>query len=227
MSEQRRPGGARRAPGKDYPTVAVGNGMEQARTDAVLAALGGLPADLTWEEARERLLPLLPRRRPLPPTAGTPLRLVLPPGIETGFGLDIGPAHLVVGEQLAGAWGVDTAAVAAQALANARERLAASGPADLLAERIDGVPVRILQTGAGCASIAVLLPDELRRILGPAAALVITPMRDLLVALPPDAPAGFAAWLADELASIDPNGLATGVVRLHADGRLSHRPLAD
>src|SRR5436190_11843234 len=95
--------------GKSYRTVDLGNGMVQATPDAVLSAMGGLPPDLGWASMAGSVIPILPRRRPMPPLAGPPFRATLPPGIPTGFGIDIGPAFLVVGESLLATWPVGAA----------------------------------------------------------------------------------------------------------------------
>jgi hypothetical protein len=84
----------------------------------------------------------------------------------------------------------------------------------------------MLQSGTGCASALLLVEDELRRILGPGPQVVIAPMRDLLVALPVDAEAEFVAWLNDELASMDPNGLALEAFIL-GEGPLRYRRLQE
>jgi hypothetical protein len=198
----------RRRAGKDYETSDLGNGVEVATAEAVMRAMGSLPTDLDWAELAPSVIPVMPRRRPFPPIAGEPFRVTLPPGIPTGFGIDIGPAFLVVGEKLLAGWGVGPADLVARALSNLRERLRPVRPRDLFAQSFDGVPVRVLQTGVGCASAMVLLPDELRRIFGEGAQLLIAPMRDVLISLPPDVDRGFAAWLNDEFATMDPNGLA-------------------
>ena len=206
-TQKRRAKRARKA-GKAYRTVDLGNGMVQATPDAVLRAMGGLPPDLDWLSMAPSVLPILPRRRPMPPMAGEPYRVTLPPGIPVGFGIDIGPAFLVVGESLLGTWPIGPADLVATALENLRARMRPVRPKDLVRQAIDGVPARILQSGVGCASGLVLIEDELRRILGDGPACLIAPMRDLLIALPPDADRTFVAWLNDEFSDMDPNGLA-------------------
>ena len=207
----------RRRAGKDYEAEDLGNGIAMATADAVVRALGSLPGDLGWDELAAHVIPVLPRRRPMPAGAGEPFRVTLPPGIPTGFGVDIGPAFLVVGPSLLAGWQVGPADLVARALANLRERLRPVRPRDVLCQSVDGVPVRILQTGVGCASALVLLPDELRRILGPDAQCLIAPMRDVLVSMPPDVDRSFAGWLNEELASMDPNGLALDALVLERD----------
>lgn len=198
----------RRKAGKDYATLDLGNGMEQATPESVLRAMGSLPPDLDWEVMAPNVIPILPRRRPMPPQAGAPFRVTLPPGIPTGFGIDVGPAFLVVGESLLGTWPIGPADLVATALENLRTRLAGVRQRDLVCQDLDGVPVRILQSGVGCASALLLLPDELTRILGGDDQCLIAPMRDLLISMPADVDRGFASWINEEFAAMDPNGLA-------------------
>ncbi len=193
--------------GKDYDTADLGNGMEQATVEAVMRAIGTLPQDLTWEEMAPSVIPVLPRRRPMPPAGGEPFRVTLPPGVAVGFGIDIGPAFLVVGEDVLAGWPIAPADLVARSLGNLEQRLAPVRPRDLFRQSIDGVPVRFLQTGLGCASALLLLPADLVRVFGGGPQVLIAPMRDLLVSLPHDVDRMFAAWLMDELASMDPNGL--------------------
>ncbi len=194
--------------GKDYDTADLGNGMEQATVEAVMQAIGTLPQDLSWEEMAPNIIPVLPRRRPMPPAGGAPFRATLPPGVSVGFGIDIGPAFLVVGEDVLAGWPIEPPDLVARALSNLEQRLAPVRPRDLFRQSIDGVSVRFLQTGLGCASALTLLPADLARVFGAASQVLIAPMRDLLISLPHNVDRMFAAWLMDELASMDPNGLA-------------------
>src|SRR5215218_8398507 len=124
MSEkERRREKRRHRAGKDHATWDVGNGVVQATPEAVMRAMGGLPPDLDWEVLAPNVVPILPRRRPMPPAAGEPFRVTLPPGIPTGFGIDIGPAFLVVGEGLLGSWPIGPADLVAAALENLRDRM--------------------------------------------------------------------------------------------------------
>jgi hypothetical protein len=197
----------RRKAGKDYRTWDLGNGVVQATPEAVLRAMGSLPPDLEWEVMAPNVVPILPRRRPMPPHVGEPFRVTLPPGIPTGFGIDIGPAFLLVGESLLGSWPIGPAELVATALENLRVRMGPVRARDLLHQSFDGIPARTLQSGAGCASALVLAPDELQRIFGPEPQLLVAPMRDILISLPLDVDRGLAAWLNEEFASLDPNGL--------------------
>jgi hypothetical protein len=208
----------RRKAGKSYRTVDLGNGMVQATPDAVLRAMGGLPPDLDWTSMARSVIPILPRRRPMPSLAGEPFRVTLPPGIPTGFGIDIGPAFLVVGESLLGTWPVGPAELVATALDNLRSRMATVRTRDLVRQAIDGVPVRVLQSGTGCASGLVLVEDELRRIFGVEPQCLIAPMRDIVISMPVDVDRAFVAWINDEFAEMDPNGLALDAFALDEAG---------
>ena len=77
---ERRRAKRRRKAGKDYRTVDLGNGIETASPDAVLRAMGSLPPDLDWRSMAPNVIPVLPRRRPMPFEAGEPFRVTLPPG---------------------------------------------------------------------------------------------------------------------------------------------------
>lgn len=214
----------RRKSGKAYRTLDLGNGMVQATPEAVVRAMGGLPPDLDWQVLAPDVIPILPRRRPMPTAAGEPFRVTLPPGIPTGFGVDIGPAFLVVGQSLMDSWPIGPADLVATGLQNLRDRLRSVRPRDVLRETIDGVPVRALQSGIGCASTLVLVPDELERIFGRDAQCLIAPMRDLLISMPPETDRAFVAWLNDEFAEMDPNGLALDAFVMD-DGGLRYETL--
>lgn len=214
----------RRKAGKDYGTWDLGNGVHQATPDAVLRAMGGLPPDLDWEVMAPNVIPILPRRRPMPPGTGEPYRVTLPPGIPTGFGIDIGPAFLVVGPSLLDTWPIGPADLVATALENLRGRVRDVRPRDLIAQSMDAVPVRVLQSGVGCASALVLVPDELERIFGPDRQCLIAPMRDLLISMPGDTDRSFVTWLNEEFSEMDPNGLALDAFVLE-DGELRYEAL--
>lgn len=223
QKEKRRAKRRRRA-AKDYRTWDLGNGMIQATPEAVFRAMGGLPPDLDWEELAPNVVPILPRRRPLPAAAGEPFRVTLPPGIPTGFGIDIGPAFLVVGSSLLEGWPIGPADLVATGLGNLRSRMRGVRPRDLVHQAMDGIPVRVLQSGLGCASALVLTPDELERIFGAEPQCLIAPMRDLLVSMPLDADRAFVAWLNEEFSEMDPNGLALDAFAFEK-GQLRYEPL--
>ena len=91
---------------------------------------------------------------------------------------------------------------------------------------MDGVPLRSLQSGTGSASTFVLVPDRLPAIFGRGAQFFIAPMRDLLISLPAAVDRGFAAWLLNEFAELDPNHRAP-IGFAFREGVVSLEPLGD
>ena len=154
------------------------------------------------------------------------LRIVVPPGLSVGFGVDIGPAFITVSPEMAEAWGVRADDILARALANLEGRMAAVRSRDVYDGTIGDMPVRILQSPTGSASTYVLVPEALGRILGRHRQLVLAPMRNLLISLPITADRDFAAWLFDEIAAQDPNCLAPAAFVV-GDGQLALEPLGE
>ncbi|HET9345494.1 MAG TPA: hypothetical protein VFO05_07315 [Candidatus Limnocylindrales bacterium] len=197
----------------------VGDGVVTADLETVLAALEGFDPEMSWKKARQRVLPMLPRVRPLPAPQLELVRAMLPPGILVGFGIDIGPAITFVTTTLIERWRIEPAALAAAALANLREIARCCNPHDVLDDHIGDIPVSVVQTGQGIASSMLLVPDCLERMLGVGDRFLLAPMRDILIALPSNVDRSFAAWLADEWESLDPNHLHLGGFR-YGGGRV-------
>jgi hypothetical protein len=203
----------------------LGPGMTRASDAALLAAMNRVDPDRPWTKARADVLPMLPRVRPFPaPTE--PIRMMLPPGILVGFGIDIGPALVMVDAGQVQRWGVAVEAVADRALANVRDAAARCDPALVARQAVDGVPLMALQTGEGVGASLLLVPETLPRFFGPGPHLLIAPMRDLIVALPATVDLELAAWLADEWESMDPNHLHLGGW-LHEAGTVCPVPIED
>jgi hypothetical protein len=191
----------------------LGPGVVTADYGTVLAAMERFDPEMPWKKARERVLPMLPRVRPMPGPDLEMARAMLPPGILVGFGIDIGPAITFVGASLLDRWRVDVLTIVAAALTNLRQ-LADECDRDVaIRDRIGDVPVTVLQTRLGIAASLILVPDCLERLLGPGPHLLLAPMRDILIALPPDVDREFAAWLAEEWEALDPNHLHLGGFR--------------
>jgi hypothetical protein len=197
-----------------YETVDIGAGLVTASPAAVMRALERLSDLPDWERIAPDVVPIFPRRMPLPEAGGTPLQVLLPPGVSVGFGLDLGPAFVHLSVEVSRQLGVSELDIVARALENLRRRAEIVRRRDVAASEIDGVAARILVSGTGCASAFVLLPDELERIFGPDPALLVAPMRDLVIAFPGDVDRGLAADVRDTLAQADPNGLALEGFRL-------------
>ena len=204
-------------PGPDVVTPSV---------EEVLAALETMPRELTWERIAPEVVPLFQRVRPYHVSMPEQLRIVVPPGLTVGFGVDIGPAFITVSPEMAQDLGVPADEILRRALANLEVRMAGVRPRDVHDGSIGDVPVRILQSPTGSASTYVLVPEALGRIIGRHRQLVLAPMRNLLMSLPITADRDFAAWLFDEIAAQDPNCLAPAAFVI-GDGELALEPLGE
>jgi len=194
-----------------------------APLEEVLAAIESMDLDQPWNAIAAQVLPVLPRWRKLPGDADPPVRRSWPPGLETAFGVDIGPAFVYIGAWALDHWGVTLDEVAECAVANIRERASARRYFGLLRDSVAGMPISAFQSREGWASALLLVPDELARVFGPEPSLILAPMRDLLLQLPIDADPGLAAWLLEDFATLDPNGLKVPVLAL-VDGELALVP---
>ncbi|MBA2275887.1 MAG: hypothetical protein H0W00_04215 [Chloroflexi bacterium] len=181
--------------------------VEFAAVEEILDAIERVDLKRPWPDIGESLLPVLPRRRAMPPGGDRLLWKRYPPGIEVGFGVDIGPAFMYVTETLLDGWGVTVSEVAARALGNLKGLAAARGMHALLCDSVDGVPTRAFQSREGWASALVLMPDEFARRFGEDPMLVLLPMRDVVFTMPIDTDRDLATWFLEELRSMDPNAL--------------------
>lgn len=183
----------------------VGPGVSTPRFEDVLSALHDAPDTADWETISGLIVPIFPRRRPMPFAAPEPVRLRLAPGVLVNFGIDLGPAFAYVSPDMLAHWPVTPDGVAIVALGNLRDCLAASGPGTLSRVEFEGIGTRMLQTGRGVASTAVLLVDELERIFGRSPQRFVAPSRDLLVSLPLASDPEAALELVEGIAELDPN----------------------
>lgn len=188
----------------------VGPGVVVASPGAVLKALERFDPDRPWRKLRDEIRPMLPRLRPMPFATDEPVRIILPPGILVGFGLDLGPALAQVAPQLLERWGITVDELAAVALGNVRRLAATCDPSIVVRNPIGSMDVSALQTRLGIAASLLLVPDQLPRFFGREPGLLLAPMRDLILRLPADTDLLDAAWLAEEFESIDPNCLHLG-----------------
>lgn len=204
----------------------IGPDIVTASLDEVLAAIESVPGDLDGPTLADRVVPLFQRVRPYPPGHPEPLRILVPPGLSVGFGIDIGPAFLNVDAGMVARWGVTHAELFARSLGNLDRRMAGVSPDELLDGSVGGQPIRALQSSTGSASTYVLLPSSLHRIFGSQPQQMIAPMRNLLISLPIEADREFAAWLFLEFAAQDPNCLAPAAFVVREQG-LAVEPLVD
>lgn len=138
----------------------------------------------SWEELSPRILPLLKRVAHPFPVEAAPVHLRVPPGVWAGFGIDVGPAWAHVSQALVDRWDVDGAALLGTALENLRRR-AVDDPPRIETIGFEDAQVTVVQA-QGWASALILAPDRLARFIGADPRLVITPVRNVLVALPED-----------------------------------------
>jgi hypothetical protein len=199
--------------------------VEIPSMDELLEAIEQVDLERPWHDVAPTVWPMLPRRRPLPPAADPPVRRRYPPGIDVGFGLDIGPAMLHVVSGQLDRWGVSEQDVADRAFANVRTHTKARRQFGIVEDRIQGVQVSGFQSREGWASALLLMPELLAYVLGAGPALFIAPMRDLLLRLPIDTDPELAHWLLEEFAAFDPNALDIPVLS-RIDDQLRFVPTA-
>lgn len=138
----------------------------------------------SWDDLSPMILPLLKRIAHPFPAEAAPIHLRVPPGVWAGFGIDVGPAWAHVSRTLVDRWQVDAATLLGTALENLRRRALDEPPR---VETITFEDTRLTVAQAqGWASALILAPDRLATIIGVEPRLVLTPVRNVLVALPED-----------------------------------------
>ena len=173
--------------------------------------MGAFDPDLSWESAAGLVLPLLKRVRQSHAALAEPVEIRVPPGIWTGFGFDLGTAFAHVSHRLLERWGVEPATLLATSLDNLVRR-AAEEPIEVVRHWVEETPIDIAQA-LGWGSSLVLAPELLRTCIGDEPRLVMTPIRNALVAFPPDVDIELAGAVWDALASGEPDALAADPVR--------------
>jgi len=177
---------------------------DQIRSARRLIDLGG-----DWGEVAPLIVPVLKRLHHRYPDQAAPVYAFVPPGVWTGFGIDLGPAFGHVSASMVERWGVDQLTLLTTALTNLG-RIVDDDPPVVQRFKHDDVDVTAIQ-GMGWGSSLILLPETLAPILGREPRILLAPVRNTLVALPEDVEEGFAidVWqaitsgAADEL-DIDP-----------------------
>jgi hypothetical protein len=214
--------GKRRRP-EDLTLTPLGPGtFEPGLAEQILAAFRGFDPTGPWDTIAPRIVPVLKRRRHPYPAEAAPLHIHVPPGIWTGFGIDVGPAFSHVSQTLMDSWGIDQATLLATALDNLAGLVRAEPPV-VESLHIGGVAVTAIQ-GQGWGSSLVLAPDLLRPILDATPRVLLAPVRNTLLALPDDVDdeLAFDLWEAitegahDEL-EVDPLRWTGATVTLLAD----------
>jgi hypothetical protein len=198
--------------------------LEPGLAEQILTAFTGFDPTAPWPVIAPRIVPTLKRaRHPFPPEMA-PLQINVPPGIWTGFGIDVGPAFSHVTPTLLDGWGIDHATLLAAALDNLAG-LVRSEPPIVESLQVGGVEITAIQ-GQGWGSALVLAPDLLRPLLDATPRVLLAPVRNTLLALPDDVDEelAFDLWEAvtegahDEL-EVDPLRWTGSAVTLLADAR--------
>jgi hypothetical protein len=213
----RRPDGLRLHP--------LGGTFEPGLADRILAAFDGFDPSAPWPEVAPRIVPVLKRVHHPYPAEIAPLHIRVPPGVWTGFGIDLGPAFSHVSQVLLDGWGIDQATLLATALANLTDLVRRERPV-VDTVPIEGIEVTVIQ-GQGWGSSLILVPEVLGPILGATPRVLLAPVRNTLLALPHDVDDGLAVdlWQAiaggahDEL-DVDPLRWTGSTVALLGDASL-------
>jgi hypothetical protein len=185
----------------------LGPGVATPSPSEVFAAIQQLPPELDWASVRGHVVPLFERVRPYPPEMPERAQAIVAPGVAVGFGIDFGPGFVAVTPEMVERWSMSIADLAAHAIARLHELADRVTSAQVHHAPIGDIDASVLQTNLGIGSVLVLAPSELARLFGAVPRIFIAPMRDLLIALPPDVDSEFAGWLYEEIATRDPNCL--------------------
>jgi hypothetical protein len=178
-------------------------------------AMDSIPDDLSWEWAKERLVPVLERPGSDPFPQDPQLSAVADCGVSYGFGIEIGPGFARVNRGMATRWDRPDEVIRDVALANLRRRLYDEDPTFETVDVPKGaVVVRLLTKPQGFASSVLLVPDALRRIFGDADQVFTAPSRPVLLAFPPDATADEIELVTREMEELDQHPLLLDPFRL-------------
>jgi hypothetical protein len=133
QKSRRRPDGLRLHP--------LGGTFEPGLAESILAAFDAFDPTAPWADVAPRIVPVLKRvHHPFPPEMA-PIHIRVPPGIWTGFGIDLGPAFSHVSQALLDRWGIDHATLLGTALANLTDLVRQEQPI------VDAVPVDGVEDG--------------------------------------------------------------------------------
>jgi hypothetical protein len=158
--------------------------LEPGLAKRILAAFDGFDPTGPWPDVAPRIVPVLKRVHHPYPSEVAPLHIRVPPGVWTGFGIDLGPAFSHVSQALLDGWGIDHATLLGTALENLTA-LVRREPPVVDTVPLEGIEVTAIQ-GQGWGSSLILVPEVLRPILGPAPRVLLAPVRNTLLALPDD-----------------------------------------
>jgi hypothetical protein len=190
----------------------------------VIAALETMPQELTWEQIGPEVVPLFQRIRPYHPEMPEQLRVVVPPGLTVGFGVDVGRRS----SRSAPRWPRNGAC---------RPTVSWSGPwptsrhAWRTCGRTTSTTAASATCRSGCCSHQPGRPRPTFSCRQPSGGFSeriasSSSHRCATCCSRCSAHRDFAAWLFDEIASQDPNCLAPAAFVI-GDGQLALEPLGE
>lgn len=162
----------------------LGGRMDPELMERILAGAEAIDFEAPFAELAPRILPVLKRVwHPYPPGL-EPLDVTLPPGIPTGFCIDMGPAFTHITTDLMERWDVDVPTLLITALDNLRALTVVEPP---VVQRFahEGVDLVAVQ-GQGWGSALLLVPDILGPIVGDRPRVLMAPTRNTILSLPDD-----------------------------------------
>lgn len=150
-------------------------------------AASKMPKPVSWDWAKPRLMPLLAQ-----PCIDLPgeerIRTVAELGCAIEFGIDLGGHFPIVDRVVAERWECTVAQLLDAAMGNLARRVGAVPVTAVQHAVMSGRSFRMLQSPAGCASSALLVPDQIKRLFGTHDQLLAAPGRHTLMSFPADAP---------------------------------------
>ncbi len=176
-------GRSRRGDG-DWEILPLGGPVDPVAMRRAMEAFVGFDPSGPWAEVAPSIMPLLKRVRHPFPAQAAPIHLRVPPGVWTGFGIDVGPMWAHVSLELQTRWGIDDATLLGTALENLRRR-ALDEPPIVESASWRGTPITLVQA-QGWGSALILAPDRLGSIIGNEPRTLLAPVRNALISLPDD-----------------------------------------
>lgn len=182
----------------DWEILPLGGAVDPGIVRRAMEAFAGFDPNGPWEVVAPSILPLLKRVRHPFPAQAAPIHLRIPPGVWTGFGIDVGPMWAHVSRELQTRWGIDDATLLGTALENLRRR-AVEEPPDVESTTWRGTRLTVVQA-QGWGSALILAPDRLGSILGEEPSTLLTPVRNALICLPDEVDMDLAVAIWDVFA---------------------------
>ncbi len=224
--------GRRLKGGGDPAPPTLVDGVVVPSAEEIQAALDAIPADLSWDWAAPRLVPVFERGY-VDGTPGDPLiNTVAPIGVGIGFGIDMGPVLARVSRSLATRWEASVEQIERAAFAHLAEVARTVTSRDVQPFVHRGHLVRGLGEPGGWSSSLVLDgAATLSRIFGPQDQVFTAPSRGNLLAFDAATPHHAIVDVTLAFEALDPNPLELDPFSL-VDGTLTwdgllSEPLAD